>query len=166
MPQAEHKAVAVSDDSTDDPEAPAKEPEALPEPKRFVLSPVEDGGFAKGLPTITAVYVGQPGSTPDPKALTRIDGGTVDFDKAVPTELQISIFIAPVEEDFADDHFSEVFSYSLTADVKTIAMFKDNIAKVKCFTFAISTDDYSFTCNINTKTSDATESSCSYRLLH
>jgi hypothetical protein len=152
----------MSDDQ-DEQANPPTAPSDLPEPKCFIVSPVTDGGFAKRLPTLTAVYTGMPVSL-NPEILSRVDGGTVDFDDTEPGKIQLAIFLVPKNSE--TDAFNDVFSYDLAADAKTVELFRDNLVKVKCFVFAISADDFYFQCKIDVKSSNTVESTCDYRLLH
>lgn len=137
------------------------EPQIIPEPKHFVVSPVEDGAFSKHLPTITAVYLGLETQV-DPSTLSNIDGGSVDKDDTVPGGLQLSLFVQPKDA----EAFMDVATYPMTAPKHAADMFLDNLKKIKCFVFAISTDDFYYQCKIDTKSASTTESTCTYRLLN
>lgn len=137
--------------------------ELIPTPRAFVIEVVEDGAYRKQLPTLTAVFVGC-NTTPDPEELGRLDGASIDTDPKDPDRIQLNIFITPRQGDTSK--FSDVFSYSVRCEAKTIKNFLSDVKKVKTFVFAVSCDDFYFKCKVDTDSSNVLESSCEYRLLH
>jgi len=154
----------MSTDEGNKPNDPNEGEQALPKPKYFVLSPVEDGNFKNQSPTVTAVYIGCEDYPPE-EDLIKIDGGVLDRDELAEARLQLYLFLPPSDEQSSYED-TETFSYELAADKEIIDNFWDCVLKIKRFVFAVSTDTYYFTCRVNTETNQVVESNFEKRLLN
>lgn len=153
----------MSEDDQDDPPDDLEAADALPKPKHFVLTPVTDGSYHRALPTVTAVYIGCE-HAPDLDDLLAIDGGILDKDMLDPAKLELCLFLPPVGGS-PDGIEMETFAYELVSKPETIEKFWLSVGKVKSFMFAVSADDYYFSCRISTETSEATALRHDLRLL-
>lgn len=159
----------MSDPKT--PEPPHDDASDFPAPRHFILTPVTDGAYQKALPTITAVYLNTD-KQPDGHFLMGMTGVSLDRHDTVTTKLLMHLFIQPYEdrEDEEDPEGTQVFSdtcgFELSADQKTIDDFWMSVDKVKCFTLAISCDEYYFNCRVDSESTMVTDVKCDWRFLN
>jgi hypothetical protein len=156
----------MSDDNVEVPDTSSE----FPPPAHFVLTPVKDGAYHKGLPTVTAVYLNLD-KWPDGKFLMGTTGVTIDPHESDLGKLMLHLFIQPDEEEVeTNDEGMQVFTdtcgFELTADAKVVEEFLDNIRKVKSFTFAVSTEEYYFSCRVDSESTMVTDVRCDWRYLN
>lgn len=153
---------------SDDPIEPEDTSSEVPPPRHFMLTPVKDGAYHKGLPLITAVYLNCE-KWPDGKFLMGMQGVSLDPHETDPARMVIHLFIQPeetLEESTGMEVFSDTAGFELAADEKIVEEFWENVRKVKAFTLAVSTDEYYFTCRVDTESTMATDVRCDWRYLN
>lgn len=143
--------------------------EDFPTPDHFVLSPVRDGSYSKGLPTITAVYLGCL-AHPIGHFLMGMVCVSLDPHETDTAKLLLHLFIQPEDEDLEEVELATVFSetcaFELKASQKIIDEFTESVQKIKAFTLAISTDEYYFTCRVDSEATTVTDVKCDWRFLN
>jgi hypothetical protein len=142
----------------------------FPPPLHFVLTPVKDGAYHKGLPTVTAVYLNCE-KWPDGTFLMGMLGVSLDPHDTEATKLILHMFIQPEDEEQAEqDSRMEVFSdtcgFELSSEVKTLTEFLEGVRKIKAFTLAVSTEEYYFCCRVDAESTAVTEVKCDWRYLN
>lgn len=158
----------MSDESPNTPSTPGSPADDFPKPSHFVLEPIPDGAYQKGLPTITAVYLGCK-ETPEPSELMFMAGCALDLHESKTDHLLLHLFIPPPEDEELTETslmVSDTAGFELSSAQKTIDDFWECMIKVKAFTFAVSCDHYYFRCRVNFDSTEVTDTHCDYRLLH
>ena len=147
---------------------PPESSEDFPVPRHFILTPVKDGAYQKSLPTVTAVYLNAD-RQPDGLFLMGMLGVSLDRHDTADNLLLMHLFIQPEderEEIEGTQVFSDTCGFELSAEPKTINEFWESVSKVKCFTLAISCDEFYFHCRVDSESTAVTDVKCDWRFLN
>lgn len=157
----------MSTQATTPPQTPPAAPDDIPVPRHFVVSPVKETN-GKNLPKLTAVYL-HCDKWPSGILMENLTGVSLDRDPDEPSKMHLALFAPAPDDDLQEGDtvvFTDTAAFTLTAPPDVIHSFWDNIAKIKTFILAVSTEEYYFEAKVNFDSTEVTQMTCEYRHLN